>query len=117
MEAIFCSNEECRFHTERKGGRFHFRNGLAYCEDCFRPHLQLDDCKNLYEFETPHFTGERIQVQNRRHLERLEQQHGVVHVQNNYYEKNWAPTSHHTPVQPTITGRVNFVPEAAYGKG
>jgi hypothetical protein len=93
MEATYCANEECRFHAERKGGRFIYRGGLAYCEDCAKISYQMNDGKNLYEFTTTHMTdpSKPIEVTSKGHLRRLEKDFGVIHVQANFNERNWEP--------------------------
>lgn len=89
----YCANDDCKWSTERKGGRFIYRGGLAYCEDCARISYRLNDGKNLYEFTTSHLTnpGEQIEITSKNQLRRLEKEHGVAHVQANYMERNWEP--------------------------
>lgn len=92
IEPQYCANEVCIKHTERRGGKFRYNshNGKTYCEDCFRPEVQFDGAKELYEFSTTHLTGERIHVRGKAHLRELERKHGVSHQQLNNYERSWA---------------------------
>jgi hypothetical protein len=93
MESIYCSNKDCRWHGERKGGRFYYRSGMPYCDECVHAVYPGQPGKDLWQFETFNIAGEAnskpIQVQSLRHLRQLEKQHGVISVAANFSEKNW----------------------------
>jgi len=99
VEHLFCTNEDCKWNKEIKGGKFTFRGGLAYCDDCLRVSYLMNDGKNLYEFTTSHLTspGQPVEITSKGQLRRLEKEHGVAHVQGNYMERNWNPPQTERP--------------------
>jgi hypothetical protein len=90
---LYCDNEECRWHTERKGGKFHFRSGKTYCDECVHTAYLGEPGKNLWDFTTmnigSHKMTEPIHVKSLAHLRQLERQHGVVSVAANYDSSRW----------------------------
>ena len=91
MEPQFCANENCVKSREHRGGRFRFRpsDGKTYCEECFRVEVQMNGARNLWDFETTHFTGERVHVRSRTHLDQLCKQHGVSNFARENMERSW----------------------------
>lgn len=90
MLNLFCSNPDCRWHTESRGGRFVLRDGKWFCQDCFYQRPVMNDGKNLWDFETTHFNGQRTHVKSLADLRRLERQYGVRSVAANMEERRWA---------------------------
>lgn len=92
IEPQFCANKNCIKHTEHRGGVFRFKvsTGETFCEDCFRPGVQMNPGMELYDFTTTHLNGERIHVRGKAHLQQLERKFGVSHQQLNNMERNWA---------------------------
>lgn len=83
----YCTTADCRWHTERKGGRFVFINYKPYCEECAGNATVFNSGKNLWDFETTNMSkvpGQKIKVKSLNHLRQLEKQHGVVSVAANY---------------------------------
>jgi hypothetical protein len=80
FQKMYCADPGCRWHTESKGGEFVFsaERGGFYCPECFRagPPV-MNSAKNLWDFTTTHFNGEKIHVRDAAHLQRLEKQFGV----------------------------------------
>lgn len=94
MEPMLCSNEKCRWSTEKRGGKFRYRGGKPYCEECVpTDHYAGEPGKNLWEFETMNISSKAnegpIRVQSLRHLRQLERQHGVVSVAANFDSSRW----------------------------
>ena len=92
-KAIYCANEGCRWHTEKKGGTFELHSGKMYCPDCVEvmhmgEHLSAT-CKELWDFTTTHFNGSPIHVRSLGHLRQLEKQFGVSSHAANYEQRNW----------------------------
>ena len=88
---VLCSNPDCRWSKEVKGGNFQYsaeRRGF-FCDDCFWVKPVLDGCKNLWEFDTTHFNGEKIHVKNLAHLDQLCRQYGVSNQARENYKSNW----------------------------
>ena len=90
---LFCANEQCKWHTERKGGRFRYRNGNPYCDECVSEYQIGEPGKNLWSFQTLNIGSDPskgpIQVKSLRHLRQLEREHGVVSVAANFDSKHW----------------------------
>lgn len=89
MLNLYCANPECRWHSERKGGRFVSFGKDTFCEECARVRGTMGSCKNLWEFETTNLNGEKVQVKSLSHLRQLEREHGVVSVAANYESRHW----------------------------
>jgi hypothetical protein len=91
MLNLFCGNEDCRWHTEKRGGTFHFRDGRMFCQDCYHLRPVLNDGKNLWDFETTHIRrdGKKVRISGIADLRRLEKEHGVVSVAANTEERLW----------------------------
>jgi hypothetical protein len=100
-----CANKECRWSREIKGGTFiysHRYRGFV-CEDCL--HVPLpSSCKNLWEFDTTHFNGEKIRVRDLAHLDQLCKQYGVSNHARENYKSNWdiPPSSRPEPMHPDL---------------
>lgn len=100
MLNLYCANEECRWNKRHKGGRFVFFAGKPYCEECANLHYTLNDCRNLWEFETTHLGGGKVQVKSLSHMRQLEKEHGVQSVAANWDSKNWdSPPQTRTELQ------------------
>jgi hypothetical protein len=87
---ILCANEDCRWHKEVKGGTYTYSHRYSgfVCEDCL--HIPLpSSCKNLWEFDTTHFNGEKVHVKNLAHLDQLCRQYGVSNQARENYKSNW----------------------------
>jgi hypothetical protein len=101
---VLCANPDCRWHKEVKGGSFSYsaeRHGF-FCDDCFFVKPLLSDCKNLWEFDTTHFNGQKIHVRDRNHLDLLCKQFGVSNHAREFNRSNWdSPPS----VRPQETNR------------
>ena len=101
MATTYCANPDCRWAKERKGGKFHFRDGKWYCEDCVHLQYQLNPGRNLWDFETSHLSSDPskgpVHVKSLHHLRQLEKEHGVVSVAANYdssaFERRPEPVS------------------------
>jgi hypothetical protein len=91
MQPQFCANKNCKKHTVHTGGRFRFKvsTGETFCEDCFTVAIQFDSAKNLYDYTTTHFNGEKIHIRDKNHMRKLEKQFGVSSVIANNMERNW----------------------------
>ena len=94
-----CATEGCPKNLEHRGGHFIYsrEDRCFYCEDCFSIPKIMNDCAELYNFTTTHLNGEKIHVQGKQHLMRLERQYGVSHQQLNNMERNWDQPSSHRP--------------------
>lgn len=106
-QTTYCADPGCRWHTEVKGGHFNYsaeRKGF-YCDDCFNaaPPV-LDGCKNLWDFTTTHFNGEKIHVTDGAHLDRLCKQFGVSNHAREHYKSNWdtPPSVRPQPMNPEL---------------
>lgn len=98
----YCASETCPKHTEYSGGKFRYDtvSKQFYCEECFGIHARFNSGKNLWNFVTTHFTGERVEVKNAAHLQQLCRQHGVSNHAFENYERNWnTPPPDKRPVQ------------------
>lgn len=86
-----CSNPECKWNTEVKGGKFIWHGGKPLCEECAQPKYVLADCANRWDFTTTnlHPEGKPVRVQSLRHLRQLEGQYGARSVAANQEQKNW----------------------------
>lgn len=86
-----CSNPVCRWHTERKGGKFIWHGARPFCEECAQPQTVFNDGANRWDFVTTnlHPEGMPIHVQSLRHLRQLEHQYGAVNVAANQQQRNW----------------------------
>jgi hypothetical protein len=75
-------------------------NGQWKCVKCIEGPQTRDTAKNNFAFSTMHLgqdpTKGPIEVQNMRHLSRLEREHGVVSVALNYDHKNQEPPQQET---------------------
>ena len=91
MLRLHCSNPDCRWHTEVRGGTFHFHNHQCLCSDCYFLRPVLNAGKNLWDFETTNLdpSGKRIKVSSVGQLRQLEKQHGVVSVAANMDQRHW----------------------------
>ncbi len=92
MEHTYCANPNCLLHTERRGGHFRFNEAKQewYCEDCYAgSRVAFSDGKNLWDFTTTHFTGERVHIRSRNHLDELCKRHGVSNHARENNERNW----------------------------
>lgn len=91
MEVMSCGNEHCIKSREHRGGRYRYHTGdkKFYCVDCFAVRAVFNDGKNLWDFETTHFTGDRVHVRSRSHLDQLCRQHGVSNHAREHMERNW----------------------------
>jgi len=91
MEKQFCANPNCIKHTEHRGGKFVFKQstGETFCEDCYMPAVQMDSARNLWDFTTTHFTGEKVHVRNLKHLDQLCAKHGVSNHARENMKRNW----------------------------
>lgn len=107
FQQIYCSQEGCRWHTEVKGGHFHYsreRHGF-YCDDCFgAPPLTLNDCADRWHFTTRHLNGHPIEVKSLNHLRLLEKQYGVSNQAANNMQAHWndAPSVRPQPMNPEL---------------
>ena len=90
---LYCDNEECRWHTERKGGAFRVRNGKTYCDECMASYVIAEPGKELWSFTTMNIgdtTHQKpIRVNSLNHLRQLEREHGVISVAANFDQKHW----------------------------
>jgi hypothetical protein len=107
FQKMFCAEPGCRWHTESKGGHFNYsaeRKGF-YCEDCFNaPPPVLNPGKELWHYATTHFNGERIEIKDGAHLDRLCRQFGVSNQARENMESHWndAPSSRPEPMNPEL---------------
>lgn len=89
---LYCTNPECRWHNERKGGRFiHLKSG-PYCEDCAKIQWSGSPCKNLWEMTTSHITGSPVKINSLAQLRQLEKTYGVSSHAANMDARNWERT-------------------------
>lgn len=93
-----CAMDGCTKHLERRGGGFVWsreKNAL-FCTDCFRAmngnNTVFNSGKNLWEFTTTHFNGERVHVRNLTHLRELEKRFGCSNWAANNMESRWNET-------------------------
>lgn len=100
-EPVRCAMEGCPKSLEHKGGGFIFsrEKNAFFCEDCYRlmagNQTIFNAGKNLWEFTTTHFNGEKIHVRNLSHLRQLEKQYGCSNHAANFMEGQWStPPSH-----------------------
>lgn len=86
-----CSNSECRWSREAKGGKFIWHGRAPFCEDCANPRYVMNDGENRWNFMTTnlHPEGKPVHVQSLRHLRQLEQQYGAVSAAANMEHRNW----------------------------
>ena len=107
FQQVFCSEPNCRWHTEVKGGHFYYsaeRRGM-YCDDCFNaPPPVLNPGKELWHFTTTHFNGEKIEVKDGAHLDRLCRQFGVSNQARENMQSHWndAPSVRPQPANPEL---------------
>lgn len=94
MLDIFCANPECRWHNEKKGGRFlnmKARNGRPagwYCDECVKA-FHAHEAKSAFEFDIEHLeAGKTIHCTGLRHLEQIQKQYGVVSAVANFDARN-----------------------------
>lgn len=117
---IYCGNPDCRWHTEVKGGSFTYsaERRAFFCEDCFYWRPQLNDCKNLWDFTTTHFNGEKIHVRDGAHLDQLCKQFGVSNQARENMERNWdrAPERRPEPMNPELARLVAKGNEMRFGR-
>ena len=92
MQPQFCANESCRRHTEQLGGKFTVRisDGKTFCHECWQWAGTGATCKNLWQFETTHFTGYKTEVKSLAHLRQLEKQYGCSNHAANHDQRNWS---------------------------
>jgi hypothetical protein len=88
--ATLCANVNCVAHTEDRGGRkvFNKADGQWYCDGCFQVQIVGNEGKDLWNFTTTHFTGEKTHVKSLGHLRQLEKQYGCSNQLANNYERN-----------------------------
>ena len=84
-----CANQNCIKHTEDRGGKFRFVRGEWWCDECAASVIVFNDGKNLWDFTTTHFTGERVHIRSRSHLDELCRKHGVSNFARENYERSW----------------------------
>jgi hypothetical protein len=106
MKHLYCANPDCRWNKEVKGGHFTYsaeRRGF-FCEDCLFERPVLSPGKNLWEFDTTHFNGEKIHVKDGAHLDRLCRQFGVSNQARENMQSHWndPPTSRPQPQNPEL---------------
>lgn len=74
------------------GGRFRFLGDGKYVHtpNCDRAQTVRDGARSTFPFTTTHLTGDGqpIEVQNMRHLRRLEERHGAYSAAYNYDSSN-----------------------------
>lgn len=91
---LYCGNPECKWHSEKKGGRFsHVLSGPdkgAYCEDCMKLRWAGNPGRNLWDFTTSNITGSPVHINSLGQLRQMEKQYGVSSVTANSDSKNWA---------------------------
>ena len=109
MAGTYCGNPDCRWSKERKGGRFHFRDGKWLCEDCVQLCYQLNPGKNLWAFETLNIGSDPnkgpVQVKSLNHLRQLEKEHGVVSVAANFDSKHFDAPPENRSSRPAYVSR------------
>ena len=93
MAKMFCSNPECQWSKEEKGGRFLFSmvDKNWYCEECYQAPRMQDNCNSQFHFTTTHFNGKPIEVKGIRHLQKLEKEFGVSNHDLNYDRMDTPP--------------------------
>ena len=86
-----CTNPECKWSREVKGGRFIWHGRDPFCEECARLQYVMNDGEQRWSFTTTnlHPEGKPVRVQSLRHLRQLEQQYGAVCMAANQQQKNW----------------------------
>ena len=60
-----------------------------FCEDCYLPAIQFDSAKNLFDYTTTHFNGEKVHIRSLSHMRQLEKDFGLSSVIANNMERNW----------------------------
>lgn len=89
FEETRCSNQHCVRNREHRGGRYRLIGGKWYCHECGPEAVVANPGKNLWDFETTHFNGERTHVRSLNHLRQLEKKFGVSNHAANNYERSW----------------------------
>lgn len=91
MVGMYCSNPECRWSKERRGGSFFQSDRFKgmVCEDCRGGSYLPSVAKSAFDFETTAITGKPIRVESMQHLQRLEKEHGCSSVVLNCDRSNW----------------------------
>ena len=111
MQAIFCAEPGCRWHTEKKGGNFVYslERRCFLCDDCFHHPPLPTTCKDLWNFTTTHFNGEPIEVKGIKHLRQLEQQYGCSSHAANYDQAHWdtPPPVKPFPMEPHLAEMIS----------
>ena len=101
-----CRNRRCPKHTVYTGGEFIYSSERKafFCKECFRVPAIMNGAKNLWEFDTTHFNGEKIHVRNAAHLQQLEKQYGVSNHAFHNDEAHWdiPPSSRPEPMNPEL---------------
>lgn len=101
-----CANPRCPKHTTYSGGEFIYSNERKdfFCKECFSVPAILNGCKNLWEFDTTHFNGEKIHVRDARHLQELEKQYGVSNQAFHNDQAHWdiMPSVREQPMNPEL---------------
>ena len=95
-----CATVGCPKNLEHRGGEFIYsRERNAFYLQGMLPHSEamLDDCKELYTFQTRHLNGELIQVSGKQPLDATREAYGVSHHQLNNDQRHWG--------EPHRTGR------------
>jgi hypothetical protein len=103
---VLCSNPDCRWNKEVKGGSFPYshRFGGFVCQDCLHMRPVFNPGKNLWSFTTTHLNGERIEVKGLSHLRQLEKQFGVSNQALNNDQSHWdiPPSVRPEPMNPEL---------------
>ena len=93
FQVSYCGNEDCRWHTEKKGGEFMYsrERKTLLCPDCFYGGLAVlpNIAKSAFDFTTTTITGKPVHVRSMQHLQRLEKEHGCSSVVLNCDRSNW----------------------------
>ena len=92
-QASYCAAEDCRWHTEKKGGEFIYSDSrkALFCTDCFYGGNTVlpTTAKSAFDFVTTTITGKPTHVRGMQHLQRLEKEHGCSSVVLNENRSNW----------------------------
>lgn len=101
-----CANPNCIKHLEKRGGQFVYskERNAWFCEDCFKyGDMVMNGAKNLWDFTTTHFNGEKVHVRSLSHLRELEKQYGCSSHAANHMEKQWG-------VPPSVRENTQVIP-------
>lgn len=102
----YCANGDCPKHLSRSGGEFIYsaEKRAFFCKDCFNVPTVFNAGKNLWEFTTTHFNGQRVEVKGLAHLRQLEKEYGCSNHSANNMESGWStpPPMRERPMHPRI---------------